>query len=111
VTFVDAYWGLCCLWGLRLGVYLLWRRRSKGPDRRYQTLLGKAADPANRGQLLTTGLWALTRHPNYFGDASVGALPHRSGDAIRNLVPARTDFDQLSPDALKRRSHRGGTDA
>lgn len=29
------------------------------------------ADPANRGQLLTTGLWAWTRHPNYAGDAAV----------------------------------------
>lgn len=29
------------------------------------------ADPANKGRLMTTGLWALTRHPNYFGDALV----------------------------------------
>ncbi len=29
------------------------------------------ADPANQGQLLTTGLWAWTRHPNYFGDFAV----------------------------------------
>jgi steroid 5-alpha reductase family enzyme len=29
------------------------------------------ADPANRGKLLTTGLWRYTRHPNYFGDALV----------------------------------------
>ena len=28
-------------------------------------------DPANKGKLLTTGLWRYTRHPNYFGDAAV----------------------------------------
>ena len=27
------------------------------------------ADPGNRGQVLDTGLWRYTRHPNYFGDA------------------------------------------
>lgn len=26
---------------------------------------------ANKGKILDTGLWALTRHPNYFGDAMV----------------------------------------
>ncbi|MFO7252964.1 MAG: DUF1295 domain-containing protein [Actinomycetes bacterium] len=29
------------------------------------------ADPANRGKVLDRGLWAWTRHPNYFGDATV----------------------------------------
>jgi steroid 5-alpha reductase family enzyme len=29
------------------------------------------ADPANKGKLLTSGLWRYTRHPNYFGDALV----------------------------------------
>ena len=29
------------------------------------------ADPANRGQVMGTGLWRYTRHPNYFGDALV----------------------------------------
>lgn len=27
------------------------------------------ANPANRGQVLDTGFWRYTRHPNYFGDA------------------------------------------
>jgi len=29
------------------------------------------ADPANRGRVMDQGLWAWTRHPNYFGDAMV----------------------------------------
>jgi steroid 5-alpha reductase family enzyme len=29
------------------------------------------ADPANRGQVNDRGLWRYTRHPNYFGDATV----------------------------------------
>ena len=29
------------------------------------------ADPSHRGLLMDRGLWAWTRHPNYFGDASV----------------------------------------
>jgi len=28
-------------------------------------------DPANRGKVMRSGLWAYTRHPNYFGDATV----------------------------------------
>lgn len=29
------------------------------------------ADPAHKGQVMDRGLWAWTRHPNYFGDACV----------------------------------------
>ena len=34
-------------------------------------LVAFRADPANKGRVLDTGLWAWTRHPNYFGDALV----------------------------------------
>jgi steroid 5-alpha reductase family enzyme len=82
VSFVDSWWALgmvvlawasfaatgaptdrkvvlvslCSAWGLRLGLYLLWRWRRNGPDRRYQTMAGKAQ--AARG--IGFARWALT---------------------------------------------------
>jgi steroid 5-alpha reductase family enzyme len=37
-------------------------------DRQLKTF---KSDPANRGVVMDRGLWAWTRHPNYFGDAAV----------------------------------------
>jgi steroid 5-alpha reductase family enzyme len=34
--------GLTAVWGFRLAGYLLWRWRTRGPDRRYVSLLGRA---------------------------------------------------------------------
>ena len=36
----------------------------------YQLLRFKR-DPANRGRVLDSGLWRYTRHPNYFGEATI----------------------------------------
>lgn len=38
---------LCAAWGLRLGLYLLWRWRQHGADRRYSVMMGEAQ--AERG--------------------------------------------------------------
>ena len=34
-------------------------------------LLTFIRDPANRGKLMTSGLWRYTRHPNYFGEVTL----------------------------------------
>ncbi len=130
---------LVTLWGLRLGLYILWRGRGKGEDYRYAEMRQKWGrrfpilslvivfwlqasllwlialplleaqrrpqpghlgwldiagialfgagfffeavgdlqmarfkdDPANKGKVLDSGLWRYTRHPNYFGDATL----------------------------------------
>jgi steroid 5-alpha reductase family enzyme len=36
-----------------------------------QQLARFKADPANRGQVLDSGLWRYTRHPNYFGETCI----------------------------------------
>ena len=41
--------GLCTIWGLRLGGYMLWRWRDHGPDRRYQVMLGRAQEAKGWG--------------------------------------------------------------
>jgi len=69
-SFIDGWWGLglaviaatsflatggagahrvaltliCTAWGLRLGLYLLWRWRGHGPDRRYSSMMAHAQE-------------------------------------------------------------------
>jgi steroid 5-alpha reductase family enzyme len=41
--------GLCAIWGVRLGVYLLNRWRNHGPDRRYEKMFAKAQEAKGWG--------------------------------------------------------------
>lgn len=54
-----------CLGGVAWGTGMLFEAIGDEQLRRFK------ADPANRGGVLDSGLWAYTRHPNYFGDALV----------------------------------------
>ncbi|MFT5883854.1 MAG: steroid 5-alpha reductase family enzyme [Arcticibacterium sp.] len=44
------------------------------------------SNPENKGKVLNTGLWALTRHPNYFGDAMVWWGFYLFGFAISHSI-------------------------
>jgi steroid 5-alpha reductase family enzyme len=47
-------------------------------------------NPANKGKLMTRGLWSLTRHPNYFGEATlwwgIGLVAVSSGNGWAALI-------------------------
>jgi len=70
-------------------------------------------DPANAGRVLDTGLWAWTRHPNYFGDACVwwgialvaadaGAWVGLLGAAVMNVLLVRVSGAALLERSLRR---------
>jgi steroid 5-alpha reductase family enzyme len=54
------------------------------------------ADPAQRGQVMQSGLWRLTRHPNYFGDAlvwwGIGLVAVAAGATWSLVGPALMTF-------------------
>jgi steroid 5-alpha reductase family enzyme len=73
------------------------------------------ADPAHRGRVLDHGVWAWSRHPNYFGDAlawwglggfalAVGAWPALVGPALMTLLLRRVSgVTLLEKDIAERR--------
>lgn len=50
------------------------------------------SDPANRGKIMTGGLWSLSRHPNYFGEAvlwwGIGLVSLSAGGWFSLVGPA-----------------------
>lgn len=71
-----------CVWAVGFGIEVT-------ADRQKQSF---RADPANEGRFITTGLWAWSRHPNYFGEivlwtgVALIALPALSGWQYVTLI-------------------------
>jgi steroid 5-alpha reductase family enzyme len=59
--------GWTVLDGLGVGVWLIGFFFESAGDLQ---LARFKADPANKGKVMNRGVWRLTRHPNYFGDAA-----------------------------------------
>ncbi len=53
-------------------------------------------DPANKGSIMNTGLWSLSRHPNYFGEAvlwwGIGIVALSAGGWLALIGPALITF-------------------
>ncbi len=63
------------------------------------------ADPSNKGEIMDVGLWAWTRHPNYFGDSCVwwGTVAHRGERVARSSHCAVSGGHDVFPGVRDRR--------
>lgn len=79
------------------------------------------ADPANRGKVMDRGLWRYTRHPNYFGDATVwwglgllglatGAWWALVGPAVMTALIVKVSGVAMTEQAMSEGSRREGHD-
>ncbi|OYY71864.1 DUF1295 domain-containing protein [Sphingomonas sp. 28-63-12] len=84
--------GLCGLWGVRLGGYLLWRWRQQGPDRRYVTMFAKAEEAKGWGfGQASARMVYLTQAPLLFIvclPVQLGQLDPKPGIGVIGLIGA-----------------------
>ncbi|PCH94632.1 MAG: oxidoreductase [Rhodobacteraceae bacterium] len=83
--------------GLALGSYIIGTVFHFGAD--YQKRRFKS-NPANKGQLITSGFWGLSRHPNYFGDFLIYLGFALSSGAIWGLAAPIANVAQYWLDAI-----------
>jgi steroid 5-alpha reductase family enzyme len=60
-------WNLLIL-VIGLGIWILGFIFESVGDKQLKNFIG---DPSNRGKIMDRGLWKYTRHPNYFGEATM----------------------------------------
>jgi steroid 5-alpha reductase family enzyme len=68
ITITNRYQGNGLVWTDFLGIFI-WLCGITFEIVGDNQLKKFISDPANKGKLMTSGLWSWTRHPNYFGEA------------------------------------------
>jgi steroid 5-alpha reductase family enzyme len=67
IRYESGPWNLLVL-VIGLGIWILGFIFESLGDKQLKTFIG---DPSNRGKIMDRGLWKYTRHPNYFGEATM----------------------------------------
>jgi steroid 5-alpha reductase family enzyme len=88
---------LCAIWGLRLGIYLLWRWPKHGPDRRYSTMMALAQKDRGWGYARASLLLVFAlQAPLQF----IVALPVQLGQSDADLALGPVAFAGIALAAL-----------